>query len=227
MKPSTLVLTVAAFALVVAVASACDGGDKGEPTATATVAPTTTPAATGDLTATPAATGEATVSTGRTGIPELDAFIDALIADHGKKETPALAALIGFTQIPCTTTPEGIGGPPLCQLNEEEGELVEVFSYGACEGEYLRPHQIDRVLNLLAGAELYAIYRPSAGGRYSGDYVAVVTDTAAERERTGLAWAVEIDDGKIVGLSFSCAAEPEEFVQQFAPEDVVLPPDTP
>ena len=100
-----------------------------------------------------------------------------------------------------------------------------MFSYGACEGEYLRPHQIDRVLDLLAGAALYAIYRPPADGGYSGDYVAVVTDTAAER--TGLAWAVEIDDGKIVGLSFSCAAEPEEFVQQFAPEDVVLPPDTP
>ncbi|OGO50828.1 MAG: hypothetical protein A2148_03950 [Chloroflexi bacterium RBG_16_68_14] len=225
MKPWTLVLTVAVFALVVAVASACDGDDKGEPTVTATVAPTTTPAATGDLTATPAATGEATVSTGRTSIPEVDAFIDALIADHGKKETPALAALIGFTQIPCTTTPEGIGAPPLCELNEEEGELVEVFEYGACEGEYLRPHQIDRVLNIVAQSSLYAVYRAPLDHPFADEYVAVIADDSPER--TGLAWEVEIEGGSIVSLHFSCAAPPQELVALRGLEDAVLPPESP
>lgn len=215
MRSAELVCAVALGSVLI-LAAACgddDNGDGGRPAiSTATAATTITPRP------------SPTPLPGRTGIPELDAFIDALIADHGEKETPALAALIGFTQIACTATPvEALGGPPPCQLNEEDGELVDVFPQGVCEGQLLRPHEIDRVLTILADTQLYAIYRPSAGGRYSGDYVAVVTDTAAEG--TGLASAVEIDDGKIVGLSFSCAAGPEEFVQQFAPEDVVLPPE--
>lgn len=217
MRSAELVCAVALGAVLI-LAAACDDDGATEPTTTATPEAQ----ATGVETTATRVSGTPAPS-GRTGIPEVDALLAAFSADDRKGSGEPFKPLIGFTEIACTATPEGIGGPPPCQLNEEDGELVEVFDYGACEGEYLRPHQIDRVLSILARSSLYAIYRPATDGRYSGDYVAVVTDTAAEG--MGLAWAVEIDDGKIVGLSFSCAAGPEEFVQQFAPEDVVLPPE--
>src|SRR3990172_11819411 len=125
MKRWIFVTAGTVLAILASVAMACDDGEEAAPTPTAP--------ATEAATATAPATAPLTPPTGRTGIPELDAVIDAMVTDHGQKETPALAALIGFTQVPCISTPEGIGAPPLCELNEEEGQLVEVFNYGACE----------------------------------------------------------------------------------------------
>ncbi len=205
--------------ITVAVVSACGDGGTAKPTATPTIEETATVEPSSPTTSrTPAAR--------RTGIPELDAFIDALIADHGQKEKPALSALLGFTQIACTATPaQGIGGPPVCQLNEEDGELVDVFPTASCEGAYLRPHEIGQVLDVLGESTVYAIYRTPPGRGFVGDYIAVISDQA--ERRAGLAWAVEIDDAKIVGLSFSCAAAPGEFVESSGLEDAVLPPPTP
>jgi len=216
MKPRTVILSVAALA-VFALVSACDDGEEAAPTPTAP--------ATEAATATAPATAPLTPPTGRTGIPELDAVIDAMVTDHGQKETPALAALIGFTQVPCITTPQDVGGPPLCELNEEDGELVEVFEYGACEGEYLRPHQIDRVLTILAQSSLYAVYRAPPDHPFADEYVVVIADDSPDR--AGLAWEVEVESGRIVSLHFSCAAPPEELVELRHLEDALLPPDTP
>ena len=218
MKPRTVILSVAALA-VFALVSACDDGEEAAPTPTAP--------ATEAATATAPATPPLTPPTGRTGIPELDAVIDAMITDHGQKETPALAALIGFTQVPCTTIPQDVGGPPLCELNEEDGELVEVFEYGACEGEYLRPHQIDRVLTILARSSLYAVYRAPPDHPFADEYVAVIADVPDSPEGTGLAWEVEIEGGSLVSLHFSCALPPEELVELRQLADAVLPPETP
>ena len=97
MKPRTVILSVAALA-VFALVSACDDGEEAAPTPTAP--------ATEAATATAPATPPLTPPTGRTGIPELDAVIDAMITDHGQKETPALAALIGFTQSHASAHPK-------------------------------------------------------------------------------------------------------------------------
>ena len=196
--------------LIALLALGCeDGGEQAPPTPTATALATTAP----------------TAPAGRTGIPELDAVIEFLLLDDTKAMQQTVRQLVGFTEIPCSATFRGMGGPPACQLNEEEGELVEVFDFGTCEGEYLRPHQIDRVLSVLAGKTLYAVYRAPPDYVFSGEYVAVVFQSF--EDSGDLAWEVEISDGRIVGLHFSCAAPPEELVELRQLEEALLPPPAP
>ncbi len=196
----------------VALTVACGDGGSTAPTATAQE--------------TPQATERQTPSAGRTGVTEVDAFIDAMAADHGKKETPALSALIGFTKVACSATPEqGIGGPPACQLNEKDGELVDVFPTASCEGADLRPYEMDQVLMGLAESQLYAVYRAPPGTRYDADYAAIVYRTI---EGTGdAASEALLAGGKIVGYFFSCVLSPAELVTQRGYTEAVLPPQTP
>lgn len=91
-----------------------------------------------------------------TGIKELDAIVDRLLA----QDTTAIVNHIQFTQIPCTTK-EGLGGPPKCEPGQEEETVVEVFPIVATHGFYLTPDTIEELrLNLV---ELYAVYEVPEG----------------------------------------------------------------
>lgn len=98
-----------------------------------------------------------------------------------------------------------------------------MFSYVVCEGDFLRPQEIDRIVSVLTESELYAVYLAEDDERYPAEYVAIVSDTSPNA--AGLASAILIEDGRIVGLSFSCALPPEEFAEQF--DNPVLPPQSP
>lgn len=210
MKRSGSVLAVIALAAVLALASACDGDGVAEPTATAPVA---------GPTATTAATGE---PTSRTGIAELDQVIDTL-RSHDRE---ALRQLIRFTKFACTATPPEPGSPPGCAQGEQHGDLVDIFPLSRCEGEPLRPGFIDVALDILAQSSLYAVYRAPPDHPFADEYVAVIAGSSATLW-PGKAWEVAIDEGRIVGLFFSCVLTPEELIDLRQLEDVVLPPETP
>jgi len=89
----------------------------------------------------------------RTGIEEVDAIIDAIVAGG----IDARRELVQYTTTGCTTA-LGLGGPPKCESGEAEGTLVEVFPFLRAEGEYVRRESIDRVLRF-AVEGLYAVYR--------------------------------------------------------------------
>ncbi len=211
MKSRRAILSAIVVSVVLAVAAGCGDGNEGGP---ASIPTETIPA---PATAATTANGVATLPAGTTGIAELDAVIDALRSGDSEQLRP----LIGFTLLACSPEGQVISGKPECEGGESDGDLVEVFHYSACEGQDLRPNKLDQAMSVFASSSLYAVYRVAAGGSYSGDYVAVLADEDPDRAR--LAWAVEIDGGRITALRFSCAATPDEFVKHFAPEDVVLP----
>ncbi len=200
-----------ALAILVILAVAC-GEDSAQESADPTAKVATATEVPVSATSTPPGTE------GATGIPELDAVIDALRSS----DPDALRPLIGFRKVACIPGGLIFTGAPDCMPDEEDGELVDVFSYAACEGEYIRPQaidRIDRVVSVLTEYELYAVYRAPDDERYPAEYVAIVSDDA------GLGWAVLIEDGHIFRMHFSCAAPAAEFAEQF--DNPVLPPQSP
>lgn len=86
----------------------------------------------------------------RTGSPELDPIIDAVLAH----DMAGLRELTEFTIIGCTHE-MGLGGPPKCPSGEEEGTPVEVIPFLGVEGHHLNREEFNAwegpdVLGLLA-----------------------------------------------------------------------------
>ena len=208
-KITTLLLTICVAAVL---AAACGDGDDGDETPTTTVAqPTSQPSAT-------SLPDEPLPTAGLTGIPELDAVIEALRS----RDAEALRPLIAYSQVTCDPAGQVISGLPECRPGEQDGQLVEVFRYTACEGQYLRPDEIDEALSILAGTALYAVFESPQDQVYDSEYVAVVSDQSPDR--TNLGWQVEITGGRIVAFRFSCATTPEDLIGAQGLTDPLLAP---
>lgn len=185
--------------------------------------PTSTPTPTSSP---PSAHGTPTPPTGtvhppdtRTGIEEVDAIIDAIVAGG----IDARRELVQYTTTGCTTA-LGLGGPPKCESGEVEGTLVEVFPFLRAEGEYVRRESIGRVLRF-AVEGLYAVYRVPDDAyeeEYwpAGEYGIVFT-----REEDGLAVTVLVDGGGIVRIDFGWQVgdSPAMVIERSAGE-LLLPP---
>ena len=206
-SPALAAFAVAALAL----ALACGGGEP-EPTPTAggptSPAPTETPLV---------VEGTAVVPSGGAGVPALDSLIAAIRS----RDREALRQFIGSRQVACTRDPQGLGAPPRCEGGEEDGTLVDAFLFASCEGEYLRPPAIDRALNVLAAANVYAVYGVAGDERYQADY-SVVMYLGSPEDAT--AWEAVVDEGRVVVLLFSCAQAPAELVETRGLQDAVLGP---
>lgn len=86
----------------------------------------------------------------RTGVDEIDLIIDAVLAH----DVEMLRKLTGYLQIGCTHA-DGLGGPPKCTQEEEEGTMVEVVPFLGPEGHHQRRADYEQwqgpdVLGLLA-----------------------------------------------------------------------------
>jgi hypothetical protein len=93
-----------------------------------------------------------------TGIANLDAIIGLELAGDGR----ALADRLEMRREPCSFHPV-LGYPPLCGENEAEGQLVEVFPEGNCEGFDQRADKArEEVAAVHPKTELYAVLAPSA-----------------------------------------------------------------
>ncbi len=153
-------------ALMAAMLTGC-GATPVAPTATVAPKPTVTaapatvtpapavPTVTATIAATPTLAGSPAVHppAARTGVPEVDAVIQAFLGnDLGGRRS-----LVRYVTTPCTTA-QGSGGPPKCGAGEANGTAVTVFPFLGSEGEFVRRDGIDRVLQFEVQG-LYGVYR--------------------------------------------------------------------
>lgn len=129
---------------------------------------------------------------------------------------------VGFRKIGCTTEPAQ-GGPPMCASGESDGDQIHAFYYGTCEGQYLRPAEIDQALNGLADMEVSGAYRIPKKTESGYEYSIILEDHASTRE--GYAWEAILDNGEIIGLLFSCSLSPEDLVKLRHYETLVPTPE--
>jgi len=204
-----VLLLIASLAL-----SACSGGGE---------APPATPVVTSTAAATVASTPRVTPAERRTGIPELDAVIDAVIS-HDKEK---VLQLVGYTPVPCEIEPQGLGAPPQCRADEPEGTAVDVFPVAQCEGYYVRPEDMEQVItSLLSGDfDLYAVYKVHTRSWLGGDYVAILSFNSPSLGLVGE--SLFIADGNLTGVAYSCTESPEQQAQGYQDDEVIIPPPDP
>ena len=206
-------LVIAALALL----AACDGDSTAEPTAT--LPPTASPTAeatsapsassTAAPTATePAATPAAPVTTPtleglnarRTGDPEIDAVLDALLGLDGS----ALDAIVRTQSAICHEQSRGIGDLEVCPDGVAAGTEVEFFPTGVCEGFPLHEppfvsFQIPDRTRLVSVIRVEP--RPVPIPLWpDGEHLIIFEDAGDPRVVTG----VYIEDGEVVRTQQSC-----------------------
>ena len=133
------------------------------------------------------------------------AVVDALRT----KDLTEIRPHVGFRKIACAANSND-PSVPTCQSGEEDGDQIDAFYYGTCQGEYLRPVDVDEPLNVLTDMDVYGAYRIPKKGDSPYQYSIVLVDNASERD--GAAWEAVIDDGEVIGLLFSCSLSPEDLV---------------
>ena len=194
------------------VLAACGGGSGGQPAATA---PSTTAA--------PVSTAAAVVDDRRSGIPALDAALDALFSG----DRAAVASLIAFTPTDCMAEPPGLGSPPMCPEGIADGTTIDVFPASNCHGYYVFPEDMDNKVDTMTarGAELYEVYEVS-DSYPPGTHAAVYTGAIADA-RPDDAYVVFITRGRITGYKSGCSTTPADFGARRPVETRLVPPPTP
>ncbi len=190
--------------LAVAAAAACSDGNGRNPSssvltrtppAAATVAARATP--------TPAPAPQQPAGT-HTGVAELDAAIDALLA----RDDSAVEALTLFRIFPCVAVQRGPGDTPACPPGIADGTPVEAVADDFCEGAL-----IPRALftgfterRLPAGAGLYAVYSAPSDNAAARVYsiVFAIPDTGAAPDS---ALVAEVQGGLIARFRRTCSFE--------------------
>lgn len=152
----------------------------------------------------------------RTGDPELDSIIDALL----KHDFPALKELTSYTRIGCTYA-DGLGGPPKCQEGEAEGTILEVVPFLGPEGHHSRKVDYQSwdgpdVLGLMAAYQTSAgTYRDVA---YPAGEYALLFLLAGGPETITL----QVTDGRIVRYDYHFGGQTARDLEQKA-EVILLP----
>ncbi|MCI0777299.1 MAG: hypothetical protein J4N95_03895 [Chloroflexi bacterium] len=153
-------------------------------------------------------------SRGLTGDSELDALAEAFQLH----DADVLRRFVELQAVPCITTPEGIGGPPLCREDEPLGTQVAVLPTSTCEPGYVRDDELDMTLQAIAEADLYAVY---AQRTESAEFVMILSREAPESD---VAIEVAIKNGRITSVNFTCVLTPEEALAKVPPDDVFVGP---
>ena len=219
MSWQTLLVAVAVIGLALG-AVACGDDDQDEVTPTIGAEGRITPTGVAQLLPTSADTR--TPARGRrTGIPEVDAVVDAVES----AESDRVFDLFRFTPIPCEP-PTSDTGYILCLPEEPEGTLVDSLPVSLCKDTRFRRDTVDEYLRVeLEGPTLYAVYRAPPGlAQGPAQYVAVFSKPPPGARR-GL--AVAIDQGQIVTIFFAkhtpnaCAQTAAELVESLGLEEVI------
>ncbi len=153
----------------------------------------------------------------RTGWPDLDLIIDAVL----KHDFEALRGLTRYTQVGCTHF-EGLGGPPLCQPDEAEGEIVEVVPFlGPGEGSHQRREEYEA----WSGPDalgLLAVYAPSESVFSDesfpvGEFAIVFLDSTGISDLT-----LQVRAGRVIRYDYGAPGTLENKLSNNAAE-VLLP----
>ncbi len=170
-------------------------------------------------------TPTATLEPGHTGIPEVDAVIDAVLsADPARIE-----ALLKLEQVPCAADP--YARPPIvprCDSAEPPGTPHLAFAIPSCgdggwvEGQY---PWIDSLL--MRKPAVYAVYQQQPkpanppDGFPAGRYV-IIWKYSTLDSATGA--ALDVTDGRIVTESGPCGRFPGQLVKAVPLASFILPP---
>lgn len=208
---SLLITTITALA---ALSFACgeddDNGDT--PTTTPTTGAVTSPTADPSTTPTAEPTGESE------GTPTI---VNDIIEAVAAADAAAIEEMLVYTSLACTTTVEGLGGPPVCVAGEANGAEVDVLPTAQCEGSYARPGELN-TFPLTENITFYAAYRANDDTYPPGDYVVVFSRVEPNIGETAL--AIMADDRGIVGVHYGCAQSIEQFVEFQELTDVIIDP---
>ena len=156
----------------------------------------------------------------RTGIKEIDQVIDVMM----DKDIDARLDLVHFTTTPCTTTTDGLGGPPKCELGEVDGTIVDAFPVSSGEGYYVRPENIQRIFGFTVRG-LIAVYVVPEDAYHTdywpaGEYGLIFT---SEDGGSPHVITVLVEDGLIVRLEFNPGWPPFDLVWGKSDEFILSP----
>ena len=131
---------------------------------------------------------------------------------------------VQFLTTTCTTA-DGLGGPPKCQFGEPDGSPVRVFPLGGVEASYLRPEEINRMLDFGVN-KLYAVYRTDPNSRPEPFWPASEVALLFEREEKDNPVPITafVQDGNLVRLDITPGVTPEQILNGIPVEQVILPP---
>ena len=116
----------------------------------------------------------------RSGVPVVDAFLDALWS----QDEAAVAAMLTYEFVPCHNI-GGIGAPPPCPPGVEIGTPVETITTGCHFDNTTRQDAPARLIGWLEDTALFAVTRPSvAPGEPQSVARAVLVNDPGENERT-------------------------------------------
>lgn len=180
---------------------ACGGGSASKPTPVPTTQPTAVPTA--------APTPDATATARRSGIPDVDAVIDAMLSGDDQQQR----SLVAFQSMACTATAVGIG-PFYCGEGEPDGTVSDVIPAVYCEGSFIRKDQFgfsDPTFSV------YAIYD-------NGDSRHIILSRITAPQGRDLGLDLTLQRGRIVLMTFGCGDSPADMVRNAAPANFLLPP---
>ncbi len=215
MNTLTRTLVITTITALAAFSFACGDDDDGDtPTATPTTGAVTSPTADPSTTPTADPTGESE------GTPTI---VNDIIEAVAAADAAAIEAMLVYTSLECTTTVEGLGGPPQCAAGEADGDEVDVLLVAQCEGSYARPGELN-TFPLTENISFYAAYRATDAFYPPSDYVVVFSRTQPNIEGEMGIEFVATDEG-IVGINYGCGQTAPELVEFQQLTDAIIDPD--
>lgn len=200
---------------------------EGTPTATVSPAATVTPAPTPTPVSTPVGHPTGT----RTGVPEVDAVLDAVTSG----EADRVDGLLEWYAVRCEANPIGLGSPtPKCPDGTAEGTPVEIFPNGSCPS--FRGATRDNVDVLLSNfvrreARPVAVYRQTSSGPAglefpAGEFGILLAVPSQSGFGPGYGVArIQVTDGRIVVAGVACPNDTiEQELARAGSTDYLLPP---
>jgi hypothetical protein len=155
----------------------------------------------------------------RTGIDEIDAVIDVILSE----DINARLDIVRLTTAACTME-TGLGGPPKCKGEEDDGTPIDIFPISYGEGIFIRPGSLREVFSFSIRG-LFAVYKlpeEEFKAQYwpAGDYGIVFT---SEDDGNPHIITVLVEDGRIVRLGFDYDWPPFERVREKSDEFILSP----
>lgn len=156
--------------------------------------------------------GPAAPST-RTGIPEVDAVIDAVLA----QDAGTLRSLVQLRPVECIDPGPAELGALFCEEGETPGTAVDVLPAASCENHYTRAEELDVLLQFSPSTRLYAVYR-------AGEEYRVVVSQQAVEDGPLFGVTVGVEAGRITYIDFGCGQTPAQIVQNVADSSFLIAP---
>lgn len=134
-------------------------------------------------------------------------------------------AQIQYTSTACSNV-EGLGAPPRCPEGVAEGTPVEAFPMLGSEGGFVKPEEMEQVLNNLWVKNLYAVYRVTPNPNLEsyipqGEYALLF-----ERNVNDLSTPVTllVTDGKVVRIDYSMGPSAADLLEEIPVGQVIVGP---